>query len=143
MPKKSDLVIYDMRLRFAATTREGIALSYMKNHPSSKAARDLFVQTMLAHWLPFGLAAQGVEGEALSLACFEAIGELEKQINLIRRVVLEQETVITAHIEVPQKAASPKSQVTKLSLDTAAPDDPISGSHRQISAVPKKAADLF
>lgn len=143
MPKTSDLVIYDMRLRFAATTREGIALSYMKNHPSSKPARDLFVQTMLAHWLPFGLAAQGVEGSALSLACFEAIGELEKQINLIRRVVLSQETVITAHIEVPKKAASPNSEVTELSLDTAASDDLVSGSEIKISAVPKKAADLF
>lgn len=145
MPKKfeSDLVIYDIRLRFLPTTSEGIALSYMKNHPSSKPARDLFVQTMLAHWLPFGLAARGVEGEALSLACFEAIGELEKHINLIRRVVLAQETVITAHIEVPKKTAFAKSEVTKLSLDTAASDDEVPSSQRKNLTVPKKVSDLF
>ncbi|MFB2879180.1 hypothetical protein [Floridanema aerugineum] len=144
MPKKSDLVIYDVKLRFAATTREGVALSYMKNHPSSKSARDLFVQMMMAYWLPFSLAAEGVEAEALKMAGFEAIGELEKQINLIRRVVLEQETVITAYIEIPQKATHSKNEVAKLSQDTVTLDNEVSDSNLNgNSFIPKKAADLF
>jgi len=144
MSKKSDWIVCEIRLRSAPKTPEGIALSYIKNHPAYKSARELITQSMLAYWLPFGLANSGVEGHALTLACFEAIGELEKQINLIRRVLLEQKAAIPGAIDVPSRVSFSKTEVTIPSLDASDEEDGVFDSMTKTAATsPKKAADLF
>lgn len=146
MPKKIDWIVCEPRLRYARNTPEGIALSYLKNHPSFKSTRDLLAQVMVAYWLPFGLAASGVEGQALIMACFEAIGELEKQINLIKRVLLENQTVNDDSNPV-QGVAYPQSdqiEETFSSIDAHNKDMAMENPVQQTPAVvPKKAADLF
>ncbi|MBD2181879.1 hypothetical protein H6S82_00225 [Planktothrix sp. FACHB-1355] len=144
MPKKLDWVVCEPRLRYAPNTPEGIALSYVKNHPSFKSARDLLAQAMVAYWLPFALAASGVKGQALIMACFEAIGELEKQINLIKRVLLDHQTVNCNDSNAPQKVVYPKIEETFSSIDAKSEDMAMENSVKETAAVgPKKAADLF
>ena len=90
----------ELKLRITRSKKqgEGKLVDYMMNHPTLTTA-DVVMEACRAYWLPLAFAQIGKSNEAvLRSVGWKAIGELEAQIKLIKRVLqLEQ---------VPSESAS-------------------------------------
>ena len=83
----------ELKLRITRSKKqgEGKLVDYMMNHPTLATA-DVVMEACRAYWMPLAFAIMGESNEAvLRSVGWKAIGELEAQIKLIKRVLqLEQ-----------------------------------------------------
>ncbi len=83
----------ELKLRITRSKKqgEGKLVDYMMNHPTSATA-DVVMEACRAYWMPLAFAIMSESNEAvLRSVGWKAIGELEAQIKLIKRVLqLEQ-----------------------------------------------------
>lgn len=79
----------ELKLRITRSKKqgEGKLVDYMMNHPTSATA-DVVMEACRAYWMPLAFAIMGESNEAvLRSVGWKAIGELEAQIKLIKRVL--------------------------------------------------------
>ena len=83
----------ELKLRITRSKKqgEGKLVDYMMNHPTLATA-DVVMEACRAYWMPLAFAQIGESNKAvLRSVGWKAIGELEAQIKLIKRVLqLEQ-----------------------------------------------------
>ena len=79
----------ELKLRITRSKKqgEGKLVDYMMNHPTLTTA-DVVMEACRAYWMPLAFAIMGESNEAvLRSVGWKAIGELEAQIKLIKRVL--------------------------------------------------------
>ena len=79
----------ELKLRITRSKKqgEGKLVDYMMNHPTLATA-DVVMEACRAYWMPLAFAIIGESNEAvLRSVGWKAIGELEAQIKLIKRVL--------------------------------------------------------
>ena len=79
----------ELKLRITRSKKqgEGKLVDYMMNHPTLTTA-DVVMEACRAYWMPLAFAIIGKSNEAvLRSVGWKAIGELEAQIKLIKRVL--------------------------------------------------------
>ena len=79
----------ELKLRITRSKKqgEGKLVDYMMNHPTLATA-DVVMEACRAYWMPLAFAIMGESNEAvLRSVGWKAIGELEAQIKLIKRVL--------------------------------------------------------
>ena len=107
----------ELKLRITRSKKqgEGKLVDYMMNHPTLATA-DVVMEACRAYWMPLAFAIMGESNEAvLRLVGWKAIGELEAQIKLIKRVLqLEY---------VPSESASTVVYSAKRAADAADDND--------------------
>ena len=83
----SEPVELKLRLTRSKKQGEGKLLDYMMNHPTLATA-DVVMEACRAYWMPLAFAQMGERNEAvLRSVGWKAIGELEAQIKLLKRVL--------------------------------------------------------
>ena len=84
MPNKE---VFELpRIRRAGSTPEGKLLKYVLDHPSGGIATDVVIRAVSAFWMPLALKAAGISEERLKEAVLVAVGELESQALLLKRL---------------------------------------------------------
>ena len=84
MPNKE---VFELpRIRRAGSTPEGKLLKYVLDHPSGAIATDVVMRAVGAFWMPLALKAAGISEERLKEAVLVAVGELESQALLLKRL---------------------------------------------------------
>ncbi|HBE17550.1 MAG TPA: hypothetical protein DDW76_38355 [Cyanobacteria bacterium UBA11369] len=58
----------------------------MLDHPSGAIATDVVIRAVSAFWMPLALKAAGISEERLKEAVLVAVGELESQALLLKRL---------------------------------------------------------
>ena len=105
----------ELKLRITRSKKqgEGKVVNYMMNHPTLATA-DVVMEACRAYWMPLAFDHLGESNEAvLRSVGWKAIGELEAQIKLIKRVLqLEQ---------VASESASTVVYTERRSADNAVP----------------------
>ena len=79
----------ELKLRITRSKKqgEGKLVDYMMNHPTLTTA-DVVMEACRAYWMPLAFAIMGKSNKAvLRSVGWKAIGELEAQIKLIKRVL--------------------------------------------------------
>ena len=69
-----------------ANTADGRVFKYLRSHSFSAGIVEMVVTTLRSSWLPLALLEQGVNGSELKKVAIVSIGQLEAQINLIKRL---------------------------------------------------------
>ena len=94
----------ELKLRITRSKKqgEGKLVDYMMNHPTLATA-DVVMEACRAYWMPLALFHEGESTEAvLREVGWKAIGELESQIKLLKRVLQldlagsDPETLVTS-----------------------------------------------
>ncbi len=81
-----------LRIKRSKFSAEGKLLDYMMDHPTLSSS-DAVMEACRAYWMPLAILHSGERNEAvLREVGWRAIGELEKQIELIKRVLHLEET---------------------------------------------------
>ena len=76
-----------LRIKKSRKQGEGKLLDYMKNH-STHGTADVVMEACRAYWMPLAFFHEGSSNAAvLREVGWKAIGELESQIKLIKRVL--------------------------------------------------------
>ncbi len=91
----------ELKLRITKSKKqgEGKLLDYIKNHPTLGSA-EVVLEACRAYWMPLAFDQMGESNEAvLRSVGWKAIGELEAQIKLIKRVL--QLEIVTSEPETP------------------------------------------
>ncbi len=99
-----------LRLKKSRKQGEGKLVEYMMNHPTLSSA-EVVMEACRAYWMPLAFAHLGESNEAvLRSVGWKAIGELESQIKLIKRVLQLEQVGSDLETQVPystRSAASP------------------------------------
>lgn len=100
----------ELKLRITRSKKqgEGKLVDYMMNHPTSATA-DVVMEACRAYWMPLAFAIIGESNEAvLRSVGWKAIGDLEAQIKLIKRVLqlenVPSDTASTVAYSAPVKS---------------------------------------
>ncbi len=100
----------ELKLRITRSKKqgEGKLVDYMMNHPTLATA-DVVMEACRAYWMPLTFAQTGESNEAvLRSVGWKAIGDLEAQIKLIKRVLqlenVPSDTASTVAYSAPVKS---------------------------------------
>ena len=122
----------ELKLRITRSKKqgEGKLVDYMMNHPTSATA-DVVMEACRAYWMPLAFAQIGESNEAvLRSVGWKAIGQLEAQIKLIKRVLqLEQ---------VPSESARTAVYTESRAADAADNNDAIPTPSREQIQTPEE-----
>lgn len=84
---------------------DGKVISYIRSNPFGLEAdySQVITTTLKNHWLPLALFSSGLRGEELRQIGIWAIGQLEAQISMIRRIcgIVPDPVVVTSNISTP------------------------------------------
>lgn len=83
---------------------DGKVISYIRSNPFGLEAdySQVITTTLKNHWLPLALFSSGLRGEELRQIGIWAIGQLEAQISMIRRIcgIVPDPVVVTSNISM-------------------------------------------
>ena len=74
------------QIKRSANTATGKMFKYLASNPMEMGLVETVVHTLKASWLPLAMYSAGIRGEELRKVSLWAIGVLESQINIIKRV---------------------------------------------------------
>jgi hypothetical protein len=74
------------QIKRSAATQTGKLFRYLSDHPSDMGIVEMVVFTLKAFWLPLAMKANGANEVELRSIALWAIGHLENQINMIKRI---------------------------------------------------------
>ncbi|MEM6751610.1 MAG: hypothetical protein AAF630_01265 [Cyanobacteria bacterium P01_C01_bin.38] len=80
------------QIKRSCQTNTGKLFRYLKQHPSDMGIIEAVTLTLKIFWLPLSVKNSGDKEELRSISLW-AIGHLENQINLIRRICLDEEPI--------------------------------------------------
>jgi len=101
----TDPVELKLRIKKSKKQGEGKLLEYMLNHPTLGSA-EAVMEACRAYWMPLAFVKAGESNAAvLREVGWKAIGELEMQIKLIKRVLQLSETPSSDYVSPVQPAA--------------------------------------
>lgn len=121
----SELIELKLRVKRSKQQGEGKLLDYMMHHPTLSST-EAVLSACRAYWMPLALMKAGEENPAvLREVGWSAILDLERQIQLIKRVLQFEETTTISNVPVvpvePVVEAIAYSMVTTEQLPT--PED--------------------
>lgn len=104
----SDPIELKLRITKSKKQGEGKLLDYIKNHPTLGSA-EVVMEACRAYWMPLAFDHMGETNEAVRRSVgWKAIGELEAQIKLIKRVlqleIVPSDTASTVAYSAPVKS---------------------------------------
>jgi len=74
------------KIKRSVNTADGRVFKYLRSYSFSTGIVEIVVRTLRSFWLPLALEANGVKGNELRDVAIASIGQLEAQINLIKRL---------------------------------------------------------
>lgn len=89
---------------------DGRVIEYLRSNPLALDMdySQVVTSTLRKHWLPIALLSSGVSGEELRQIGIWAIGQLEAQISMIRRIcgIAPDPIVVTSNVVTPTTVGS-------------------------------------
>ncbi len=123
------------QIKRSAATQTGKLFRYLSQHPSDMGIVEMVVFTLKAFWLPLAMKENGANEVELRSIALWAIGHLENQINMIKRVCslegMAQSVLVSPTVDIALMQASigvpttPEAvpPVAKASVASVAPDE--------------------
>ena len=103
----SESIELKLRVKRSKQQGEGKLLDYMMHHPTLSST-EVVLSACRAYWMPLALVKAGEENPAvLREVGWSAILDLERQIQLIKRVLQFEETTTISAPAVPVKPVAP------------------------------------
>ena len=106
------------QIKRSANTSDGLMLKYLRAYNNSIGIVEMIFTALRAFWLPLALRASGVSGNKLRDVAITSIGQLEAQINLIKRLC-GASGLLQPAMSLDNLAVTPKSE-NKISMQPAA-----------------------
>ena len=118
----SESIELKLRVKRSKQQGEGKLLDYMMHHPT-KSSTEAVMSACRAYWMPLAMIKAGEENPAvLREVGWSAILDLEKQIQLIKRVLqFEETTTIPASsvpVVVPVESVAPIEAIAYSTVNT-------------------------
>ncbi len=98
------------QIKRSAATQTGKLFRYLSQHPSDMGIVEMVVFTLKAFWLPLAMKENGANEVELRSIALWAIGHLENQINMIKRVCslegMAQSVLVSPTVDIALMQAS-------------------------------------
>jgi len=117
MPINSPIEL-KLRVKRSKQQGEGKLLDYMMHHPTLSST-EAVLSACRAYWMPLAMMKAGEENPAvLREVGWSAILDLERQIQLIKRVLQLEETTTISASAVPVKPVAPTEAIAYSAVNT-------------------------
>ena len=98
------------QIKRSAATQTGKLFRYLSQHPSDMGIVEMVVFTLKAFWLPLAMKENGANEVELRSIALWAIGHLENQINMIKRICsiegMAQSVLVSPTVDIALMQAS-------------------------------------
>jgi len=98
------------QIKRSAATQTGKLFRYLSEHPSDMGIVEMVVFTLKAFWLPLAMKENGANEVELRSIALWAIGHLENQINMIKRICsiegMAQSVLVSPTVDIALMQAS-------------------------------------